>query len=99
MKTTKIIGKKVLDCNANEIGKVNEIDLDLKTNEINHILISSGELSLRKVVYEVSPDSISKVGDYILLNKSKSELSSNKENEEDIPDVEIVNPEDIEEKK
>lgn len=96
MKTTKIIGKKVIDSNANEIGKVNDIDLDLKSNTINNIFINSGELSLRKIVYEVTPSNISEVGDYILLNISKSDLSSDEEDE--VPDVEIVNPEDIGEK-
>lgn len=99
MKTTQILGKKVLDSNANEIGKVHDIDLNFKSNNINTITINSGELSLRKNIYEITPDNISQVGDYMLLNISKSDLLSNKENEEEIPDVEIVNPKDIDEKK
>lgn len=97
MKTTKIIGKKVLDSNANEIGKVNDIDLDFKSNTINSIIINSGELSLRKIVYKIVPSNISQVGDYILLNIPKSDISSD-DKEDKVPDVEIVNPKDIEEK-
>ena len=96
MKTSKIIGKKVLDCNANDLGKVHDIDIDIKSNNINKIIINSGELSLRKVNYEVTPDMISQVGDYLLLNIPKSELSSDKK--EETPDVEIVNPSELEEK-
>ena len=58
----------------------------------NKIIINSGELSLRKVNYEVTPDVVAQVGDYLLLNISKSEISN------DIPDVEIVNPSELEEK-
>lgn len=96
MKTSKIIGKKVLDCNANDVGKVQDLDIDIKSNNINKIVINSGELSLRKVNYEVTPDLIAQVGDYLLLNIDKSELSSDKTN--DTPDVEIVNPSELEEK-
>ena len=92
MKTSKILGKKVLDCNAYEIGKVYDIDINLKSNVINKIIINSGELSLRKVNYEVTPDVVAQVGDYLLLNISKSEISN------DVPDVEIVDPSELEEK-
>ncbi|MBR0472411.1 MAG: PRC-barrel domain-containing protein [Methanosphaera sp.] len=100
MKITKIIGKKVLDSKANEIGKIHDIDLDLKSNNINNIFINSGELSLRKVMYEISPENIAQIGDYMLLNISKSELSTDNKDEKkkEVLDVEIVNPEDLEEK-
>lgn len=96
MKTSKIIGKKVLDCEANEMGKVSDVDIDLKSNCINKVIINTGELSLRKVNYEVTPDMIAQVGDYILLNVSNSELAS--KNSESTTDVEIVDPSELEEK-
>ncbi len=96
MKTSKIIGKKVLDCNANDIGKVQDIDIDIKENNINKVIINSGEISLRKVNYEVTPSMIAQIGDYLLLNISKSEISS--EDSKDNPDAEIVNPSKLEEK-
>ncbi len=96
MKTSKIIGKKVLDCEANDIGKVSDIDIDIKSNTINKVIINTGELSLRKVNYEVTPSMIAQVGDYILLNVSNSELSSKNQNE--ASDVEIVDPSKLEEK-
>lgn len=96
MKTSKIIGKKVIDSEANEAGKVQDIDLNILSNNINKIFINSGEISLRKVNYEVTPDRIAQIGDYILLNVSKSEIVPDKADE--IPDVEIVNPSELEEK-
>lgn len=88
MKTSKIIGKKVLDCNANDVGKIQDIDIDIKSNTINEIIINSGELSLRKVNCTVTPDMIAQVGDYLLLNVTKSDISPEKP--KDKPDVEIV---------
>ena len=85
MKTSKIIGKKVLDCNANDVGKVQDVDIDIKSNNINEIIINSGELSLRKVNIEVTPDMIAQVGDYLLLNVSNKYI-----------DVIIINTNNIE---
>ncbi len=96
MKTSKIIGKKVLDCTANDVGKVQDIDIDIKSNCINEIIINSGELSLRKANYSVTPEMIAQVGDYLLLNVSKSDITPEKPKEK--PDAEIVNPNDLEEK-
>ena len=42
-------------------------------------------------------DMISEVGDYILLNVPKSEISKTDESKE-VPDVEVVNPSELEEK-
>ncbi|MDD6285113.1 PRC-barrel domain-containing protein [Candidatus Methanosphaera massiliense] len=97
MKITEIIDKKVLDDDANEIGKVQDIDVDLKENRINNITINSNELSLRKTVVVADIDMISEVGDYILLNVPKSEISKTDESKE-VPDVEVVNPSELEEK-
>ena len=95
MKITEIIDKKVLDDDANEIGKVQDIDVDLKENRINNITINSNELSLRKTVVVADIDMISEVGDYILLNVHKSEISKTDESKE-VPDVEVVNPSELE---
>lgn len=94
MKTTEIIGKIVLDNNANEIGKINDIDLDLKNNKVKTIYISSTELSLRKHYYEIKADMINEVGDYILLNINKKEIID-EESSNEVPDVEVVNPKDL----
>lgn len=97
MKTSKIIGKKVIDSNIIEIGKVHDIDIDINSYNINKIFITdSGELGLRKVNYEVTPDMISRIGDYVLLNIPKSEIPSDKK--EEVPDIEIVKPSELEEK-
>ncbi|WP_455646188.1 PRC-barrel domain-containing protein [Methanosphaera sp.] len=97
MKVTELINKKVLDDNANEIGKIQNIDLDLKENAISKIIINLNELSLRKTTVEATIDMVSEIGDYLLLNVPKSELLKEEEPVE-VPDVEIVNPNELEEK-
>lgn len=86
MKISELIGKKVLDDNANEIGKIQDIDINLKENTISEITINPNELSLRKVNFKITPEMVSEVGDYLLLNISKSEISKDNESKE-VPDV------------
>lgn len=97
MKISELIGKKVLDDNANEIGKIQDIDINLKENTISEITINPNELSLRKVNFKITPEMVSEVGDYLLLNISKSEISKDNESKE-APDVEVVNPSELEER-
>ena len=97
MKISELIGKKVLDDNANEIGKIQDIDINLKENTISEITINHNELSLRKVNFKITPEMVSEVGDYLLLNISKSEISKDNESKE-VPDVEVVNPSELEER-
>ena len=96
MKITEIIGKKVLDSKIKEIGKIQDIDVDILENNINEIIINSKEFSIRKDYIKISPEDISGVGDYILLKINKEDLSS--KNKEEVPDVEIIDPEELEEK-
>lgn len=97
MKITELIGKKVLDDNANEIGKINDIDINLKENDISKVIINPNELSLRKTTFEITTEMISEIGDYLLLNVSKSEITKDNESKE-VPDVEVVNPSELEER-
>ena len=97
MKISELIGKKELDDNANEIGKIQDIDINLKENTISEITINPNELSLRKVNFKITPEMVSEVGDYLLLNISKSEISKDNESKE-VPDVEVVNPSELEER-
>ncbi|MBE6492997.1 MAG: PRC-barrel domain containing protein [Methanosphaera stadtmanae] len=96
MKVTQIIGKKVLDGKVNEIGKIQDIDIDLKEEKINSITINTNEISLRKVTFDITTDVISEIGDYVLLNVPKSEIIPDTKKSEEVSDVEIVNPKELE---
>ena len=72
MKNSDIMGKKVFDINANKVGKVSDIDFDLVDGVINSIEISTG---LMKKNIGIKPEDIKTVGDTIILNISKDEIS------------------------
>ncbi|MBO7719089.1 MAG: PRC-barrel domain-containing protein [Methanosphaera sp.] len=95
MKSTQIIGKKVLDVNAHEIGKINDIELDVENSKIVSVYLSGNEITLKKRLYEICPENIRTVGDYVLLNVDKKEIIKEQEPQE-VLDAEIVNPEELE---
>lgn len=97
MKVSQIIGKKVLDSNANIIGKIHEMDIDLKEKCVKMLILNPVEISLKRVNIEVNPDLISEVGDYVLLNTSKDEIMKSQPSKNN-PDAEVVNPSELEEK-
>lgn len=95
MKVTNIIGKKVLDNSAYEVGKISDIDIDIKNDSIEKIYINSNEISLRKANFEVEQEMVQEIGDYVLLNVEKKEIIKEKISK-DVPDVEVVNPKELE---
>ena len=70
MNTKELLGKRVLDVNANKIGKVADMDFNIQEGLINSIVVKAG--LTRK--FHVSLDKIGKIGDEIMLRISKDEL-------------------------
>ena len=70
MKTSELFGKEVMDININKIGKVSDIEFDMYTGTISHIIVKSG---LAKK-YSVAIDKIDKIGDGIVLNIELDEI-------------------------
>ncbi|MGB9844250.1 PRC-barrel domain-containing protein [Methanothermobacter tenebrarum] len=68
MLVSEFLGKKVLDKNAIEVGKVSDMDIDLENGMINSVIISKGELALRPQTFIVNIDEIQKVGDYVIID-------------------------------
>ncbi len=68
MKATEVLGKKVIDKNAMEIGKVSDLDLDAEKWIIEGIYISSGILGSD---VRISIDDVAKIGDYVTLKIEK----------------------------
>ena len=83
MKVSELMGRKVLDKNAMEIGKVSDVDLMPKEGIINIITISTGEMWVRNKTFEIKPSDIQQVGDYILLNLEETEIEGIVEEEEE----------------
>ncbi|MDO5851589.1 MAG: PRC-barrel domain-containing protein [Methanobacteriaceae archaeon] len=94
MKMSKLIGKKVLDGNAFDLGKIQDFDMDIKEGKINSITITPNEISFKKVSMNVNITEISEVGDYVLLNINKSEIEEMQETKKE--EEKVVNPDKIE---
>lgn len=87
MKVSELMGIKVLDKNAMEIGKVSDVDLMPKEGTINAITVSTGDVWLRNKTFEIKPSDIRQVGDYLLLNLEEAEIEGTvKEEEEKTPE-------------
>ena len=83
MKISELMGKRVLDKNAMEIGKVSEVDLMPKEGIINTITISTGEMWVRNKTFEIKPNNIQQVGDYLILDLEEAEIEGIVEEEEE----------------
>lgn len=70
MKASEVLGKKVVDKNAFEIGKVNDFDLDLQKWDVEAIYISSGILGSD---FRVAIEDVDKIGDIVVLKIEKPE--------------------------
>ena len=70
MNTNRLFGKEVLDVNANRVGKVADIDVDVLQGVVNHMIVKAG---LTKK-YVVSLDKIDKIGDKVVLRVTKDDL-------------------------
>ena len=70
MNTNELFGKEVLDVNANRVGKVSDIDVDMRQGIVNHVVVKAG---LAKK-YVISLDKIEKIGDKVILGIREDEL-------------------------
>lgn len=76
MKASEFIGMKVLDSEANEVGKVAEIAILFKKCLLDKVFISIGSALNKKYLVVVDED-IAEVGDYLQLKLNKKEIDEN----------------------
>lgn len=88
MKVTDFLGKKVLDKNAMEIGKVSEMEIDPLKGVIKAITISKSDISLKTKTFIISVGELDKVGDYVIITLAGEE-AENKENDSEMESVTI----------
>ncbi|MCQ2977805.1 MAG: PRC-barrel domain-containing protein [archaeon] len=79
MKIKELMGMGVVDLNANDVGKISDIDFDPISGKLTTISISLKKGMLSNEHTEISFDDIKSIGDYVLLK-----IEINTENEEDI---------------
>lgn len=94
-KSSEIIGKKVLDCNGYESGKVSSINIDIEKQEITSLILTKSSSFTKSNEAEIEQDEITGFGDYILINKTLDfDIEKNDDEEEEAETAE----EDEEEK-
>ena len=69
MKIKEFIGSVVLDKNANEVGKIDNVDFDTKTGQIKTIVLTLQKNIFSKDELEIDFDDIATIGAYVILNK------------------------------
>ena len=84
MKIKEFLGSTVLDKNAYEVGKVDNVDFDAETGKIENITLTLQKNIFSKDEVEISFDDIATIGAYVILNKEIP-----KEVEEDAETVEV----------
>lgn len=60
-----VIGLNVVDANANNFGKIDDIHIDVKSGKIVSLVIKEGLMGHR---YEISSSEVDRVGDRVVLN-------------------------------
>lgn len=69
MRIKSLLGMKVVDTNANEIGKINDVEFNEETGNIEIIFVSLKKNILDKNNdVQVKFENIKCIGDYVLLN-------------------------------
>lgn len=94
IKANGLLGKTVLNANGNVLGKVSNVDVDLKSFKIDYITVSGNSSSFgqSKESTNINQSDIGSVGDYILINKvidTKEKSKETKTEEESEEKVEV----------
>ena len=74
MNTKDLFDKEVLDSNAKKVGHVIDIDFDLRSGVLNHIIVQSGIFKK----HSISVDKIDKIGDKLVLGVTTYDLEQTK---------------------
>ncbi|MBQ7927817.1 MAG: PRC-barrel domain-containing protein [Methanobrevibacter sp.] len=69
MKIKEFLGCTVLDKNAYEVGKVDNIDFDPETGKIDKVTLTLQKNIFSRDELEIEFDDIATIGAYVILNK------------------------------
>ncbi|MBE6488676.1 MAG: hypothetical protein E7Z86_08175 [Methanosphaera stadtmanae] len=73
MNVSEILGKKIIDKNVRDVGKIAEMTFNKKTFELICVYGSTGN-PLTKKYFEIAPDKILALGDYLQVDYNKDDL-------------------------
>lgn len=86
MQIKEFLGSTVLDKNAYEVGKVENVDFDKETGQIEKVTLTLQKNIFSKDELEISFEDIATIGAYVILNK---EIPKETEAEAETVEVEI----------
>ena len=104
MKIKQLLGMMALDANANEVGKIDDVEFDKEEGQITAltIVLKKNIISSNKI--EVDFEDVKSIGDYVLLNKEINKAAAIEEAEkakkaakEEVAEVEEVEAEIVDE--
>ena len=104
MKIKQLLGMMALDANANEVGKIDDVEFDKEEGQITAltIVLKKNIISSNKI--EVDFEDVKSIGDYVLLNKEINKAAAIEESEkakkatkEEVAEVEEVEAEIVDE--
>lgn len=75
MKVSDFIGMKVIDIEAKEVGKVEDLAVFLKKAVVEQIFISTGS-TLNKKYFAVTKEDLAAIGDFVQLKLGKDDLEN-----------------------
>lgn len=73
MNVSEILGKKIIDKNVRDVGKIAEMTFNKKTFELIRVYGSTGN-PLTKKYFEIEPNKILALGDYLQVDYNKDDL-------------------------
>lgn len=79
MRIKELLGMHVLDIDANDIGKVDDVDFNKSTGEIEKIAVSLKKNLLSRDEVLIHYNNIQSMGDYVLLNITINNAENNEE--------------------
>lgn len=86
MEIKKFIGSTVLDKNANDVGKIDNVEFDPDTGKIEKVTLTLQKNIFSRDELEISFEDIATIGAYVILN---TEITQEEEVEEEPETVEI----------
>ena len=94
MRAKQFFGITVLDKKVNEVGKVEDVDIDTETGNITTLIVSLQKGILSNDLIEVGYDKIATIGDCILLNTEIAKEEEKEEADEEDPKQVTIEVED-----
>lgn len=96
MKIKQLLGMMALDANANEVGKIEDVEFDSEEGIINSmtIILKKNIISSNKI--EVDFEDVKSIGDYVLLDKEINKEAAIEEAKKLKEDSEVVEAEIVE---